>query len=133
MKLNLKVYSFGYKFSGVPENEDGDKGGFVFDCRCLPNPYKVESLRKYCGKDLRIIEYFADKKDVHRYIDYCVSLVKLAAENYIERKFENMQICFGCTGGYHRSVYCCEKFVEIMRQSGFSVDLKHVDLPEALR
>jgi len=128
MSLSLKIYSFGYKFSGIPANECGDKGGFVFDCRCLPNPFKDERIRKFCGKDPEIISYFADKEDVHKYIEYCVALVALAADNYRERGFENMQVNFGCTGGYHRSVYCSETFNRIMQQSGFSTELKHVDL-----
>ena len=55
MKVTIK--SFSYK-RGLPEDKTGNSGGFVFDCRAMPNPYWDESLRGYAGRDKPIADFF---------------------------------------------------------------------------
>ena len=124
----ISVYSFGYQKSGIPENEHGDGGGFVFDCRFLPNPHNDPNLRDYTGLDDCIISFFSDYRSVKSFIDDCVRLTERAANSYAERNFENLQVSFGCTGGRHRSVYCAEKFTVIMRDKGFNLTVEHTEI-----
>ena len=50
-EMSLLIQSFGYK-SHIPVDSD-----FVFDVRCLPNPYWNKTLRPFNGNDKEIIEY----------------------------------------------------------------------------
>ncbi len=124
----ISVYSFGFKFSGIPKNSFGDKGGFVFDCRFLPNPYKVKELRDYNGTDKKLENFFTSKPEFDKFIDDCILMIEPAVKNYISRDFDNMQISFGCTGGIHRSVYCSELFVKKMKLKGYELVINHVEL-----
>lgn len=124
----ISVYSFGYQKSGIPENEHGDGGGFVFDCRFLPNPHNDPNLREYTGLDENILSFFSDYRSVKSFVDDCVRMVERAANSYAERDFENLQVSFGCTGGRHRSVYCAEKFTSIMKDKGFDLSVEHTEI-----
>jgi len=126
--LKISVYSFGYQKSGIPENEYNDGGGFVFDCRFLPNPFHDLSLREYTGLDKKIADFFSDYRSVKGFIDDCVRMVEKAADSYIEKEFSNLQVSFGCTGGRHRSVYCAEEFVKIMTSKGYNVSVEHTEI-----
>jgi len=90
----ISVYSFGFKFSGIPENTFGDKGGFVFDCRFLPNPYKIEKLRNFKGNDDELSDFFTSKPEFEKFIDNCIIMIEPAIQNYLSREFGNMQISF---------------------------------------
>ncbi len=124
----ISVYSFGFKFSGIPDNKFGDKGGFVFDCRFLPNPYKIDELRNFNGTDRELSDFFLTKPEFEFFVNDCIRMIEPAVKNYLSRDFDNMQISFGCTGGIHRSVYCSELFVKTMRLKGYELIVKHVDL-----
>lgn len=126
--LKISVYSFGYQKSGIPENEFGDGGGFVFDCRFLPNPFHDLALRDFTGLDKQIISFFSEYRSVRSFIEECAKMVENAAESYLERGFCNIQVSFGCTGGRHRSVYCAEEFVKIMTAKGYCLTLEHTEL-----
>ena len=126
--LKISVYSFGFQKSGIPENEYGDGGGFVFDCRFLPNPFHDLSLRDFTGLDKEIVTFFSDYRSVRGFIDDCARMVENAAESYIERGFLNIQVCFGCTGGRHRSVFCAVEFSKIMAAKGYNVSVEHTEI-----
>lgn len=110
-KLNLIVTSFSYLYNSVP-SDHSHGGGFVFDCRALPNPYWIPELRQFCGKDLPIINFLENEKEVYDFLDYAVNITEISVKKYIQRNFNMLQVSFGCSGGKHRSVYCAEKFAE---------------------
>ena len=56
--MKVAILSFSYK-RGLPEDKTGNGGGFVFDCRAMPNPYWEESLRGYTGRDKPVVDFFA--------------------------------------------------------------------------
>jgi len=126
--LLISVYSFGFQKSGIPDNGFEDGGGFVFDCRFLPNPHNDPKLREFTGLDQQIKEFFSDYRSVKSFIDDCVKMVEKAALSYIEKKYSNLQVSFGCTGGRHRSVYCSEEVSKILKAKGFEINLTHIEI-----
>jgi len=108
----VTITSFSYK-RGLPEDKTGNGGGFVFDCRALPNPYWDESLRGYTGRDKPIADFFAHHKDkVDCFLGAAETLVRQSIDEYLKDGRDHLQVAFGCTGGQHRSVYFAERMAE---------------------
>lgn len=132
-KLNKKsfkisIYSFGYQKSGIPANEYGNGGGYVFDCRFLPNPHNDPHLREFTGKEKPIKDFFSDYHPVDLFIDDCIAMVELSATAYIQKTYSNIQVSFGCTGGKHRSVYCAERATKKLSAKGYQVQIIHTEI-----
>jgi len=126
-KLQISVNSFSYK-NGAPLDISGNGGGFVFDCRALNNPGRYEELKIFTGKDKAVIDFLENKSNAKNFLENVYSLVDNAVENYVERKFTNLMVSFGCTGGMHRSVYCAEKLTEHLSQKyDVIVNLHHIE------
>lgn len=125
--LTIHVFSFGYHFSGLPEDEGGHGGGFVFDCRALPNPHWDETLRPFRGNEPPIVEFMEAHNEVGDFTGHCAALVLQAARIYREQGRERLMVSFGCTGGRHRSVYQAECLAALLRENGFRVRLEHRD------
>ena len=106
-RLEVQVYSFAYK-KGIPADTTGNGGGYVFDCRSVNNPGKYEYYRQFNGMDPEVIKFLEDDGEVTVFLDSVYKLVDAHVQRFIERKFTHLQVCFGCTGGQHRSVYCAE-------------------------
>ena len=106
-RLEVRIYSFAYK-KGIPADTTGNGGGYVFDCRSINNPGKYEHYRQFNGNDPEVIKFLEDDGEVLVFLDSVYKLLDAHVQRYIERKFTHLQVCFGCTGGQHRSVYCAE-------------------------
>ncbi len=123
--LKITIRSFSYK-KGIPVDLSGNGGGFVFDCRALPNPGRLEKFKSKSGRDRAVIEYLEEKPEVKGFMDMTSKLVMASAKNYIERGFTNLMVCYGCTGGQHRSVYCAEKLAEQLKKKlNVEINLQH--------
>ena len=126
----VAITSFSFK-RGLPEDKTGNGGGFVFDCRALPNPYWDESLRGYTGRDKPIAEFFAHHKDkVDCFLGAAETLVRQSIEEYLKDGRDHLQVAFGCTGGQHRSVYFAERMSERLAGiDGVEVEVNHAARP----
>ena len=115
--LMVMINSFSFKLGGIPIDVSGNGGGFVFDCRSLPNPGRIEGIRDYSGQEKPVIDYLKGQKEVDKFLESTTNLVTQSIDNYIDRGFKNLQLNFGCTGGKHRSVYTAEHTADYIRKN----------------
>ena len=114
--LRVSINSFSYKH-GIPDDPMGHGGGYVFDCRVITNPGKLEQYKELNGKHKTVIEFLDQQADVNEFLSSTFSLVDMSVDNYEERNYSHLLVSFGCTGGQHRSVYCAERLAEHLRES----------------
>ena len=127
LKLTVRIQSFSYR-NGMPADERGHGGGFVFDCRALPNPGKFERYKRSTGVDPDVVEFLEKEPAVGRFLDGAAALVEQSVESYRERNFTDLFVAFGCTGGQHRSVYCADVLARrLTRRFGdaVAVEVRH--------
>ena len=123
--LKVSIRSFSYK-KGFPVDESGNGGGFVFDCRSLPNPGRENAYKKMTGKDIPVIKYLENEPAVREFFENTTALVEKSVETYLERGFVHLMVCYGCTGGQHRSVYNAERLaVHLAQKFDVTIDLQH--------
>jgi aminoglycoside/choline kinase family phosphotransferase len=126
--LVVRILSFSFH-RGLPKDESGNGGGFVFDGRSLPNPGREERFKALTGRDAPVIDYLNQQESVHQYLASAMSLVDASVNNYRQRGFKNLMVSFGCTGGQHRSVYLAEQVAKRLRtRTGVDVILQHREL-----
>jgi RNase adaptor protein for sRNA GlmZ degradation len=126
--LTVTINTFSYK-SGIPADNTGNGGGFVFDCRALPNPGKYEEFKDLTGKDAPVIKFLEDREEINEFMAHVVSLVDQAVSVYQQRGFTSLMVNFGCTGGQHRSVYAAEKLnASIRNKYPVNIVIRHREL-----
>ncbi|MEN8225617.1 MAG: RNase adapter RapZ, partial [Bacteroidota bacterium] len=123
--LTVSISSFSYK-KGLPEDSSGHGGGFIFDCRALPNPGRLEAYKTLTGRDHTVISYLERYREVDSFLHNVFELCDGAVDNYLARAFSNLSISFGCTGGQHRSVYCADRLAEhLSKKYNITIGLQH--------
>lgn len=120
--LSLQFISFGYKH-GVPGDAD-----FLFDVRCLPNPYWEKNLREFSGKDQEVIDFLRDHDSVTGMFDGISGFLMRWVPAFEAENRSYLSIGIGCTGGRHRSVYIVERLARHFEESGKYVVTRHRDL-----
>jgi RNase adaptor protein for sRNA GlmZ degradation len=113
--LTLHVGSFSYR-RGYPEDGGEHGGGYVFDCRALPNPGRDPVLAGLSGFDEAVVRHLADSAEVAAFCAHVEGLVDAQLEVYRARGFSSLGVWFGCTGGQHRSVYLAERLARHVRE-----------------
>ena len=121
-KMKINLMSFGYSY-GIPLEADT-----VFDVRFLSNPFFVEELRDKTGLSGEVAEYIMSDDIFNKYflllLDFLVYLIPL----YEKEGKSYFTICFGCTGGKHRSVLIAAKLAEQFSMMGYNVNTIHRDI-----
>ena len=126
--LVVRIFSFSFH-QGLPRDESGNGGGFVFDGRSLPNPGREERFKTLTGKDAPVIDYLNQQETVHQFLAGVLSLVDSSIANYQQRGFKNLMVSFGCTGGQHRSVFLAEQLAKRLHaKNGLEVVVRHLEL-----
>jgi aminoglycoside/choline kinase family phosphotransferase len=111
--LTVLVYSFSYR-RGYPEDVSGHGGGFVFDCRALPNPGRQPEYRTVTGRDAGVRAYLERQDETEVFWENVRELVRTQIRTYLGRNFAALTVSFGCTGGQHRSVYFAERLEQFL-------------------
>ena len=127
-QLTVRVSSFSFH-RGLPADETGNGGGFIFDGRSLPNPGREERFKPLTGKDPPVVEFLERQEPVRQFLASVIALVDSSVMNYQSRNFKDLMVSFGCTGGQHRSVYLAEQLAKHLRAArGVEVILHHREL-----
>jgi aminoglycoside/choline kinase family phosphotransferase len=126
--LIVQIFSFSFR-RGMPKDETGHGGGFVFDVRSIPNPGREERFKTLTGKDAPVIDYLNQQESVHQFLASVMSLVDASVNAYQHRGFKSLTVSFGCTGGAHRSVYFAEQLAKrLSGRNGVEVMVRHLGL-----
>jgi len=123
--LVVTIYSFSFK-RGIPADESGNGGGYVFDCRSTHNPGKYEEYKTLTGLDQPVIDFLEKDGEILTFLDSVDKLIDHHVERFLERGFTHLQVAFGCTGGQHRSVYCAEHLAQHLKEKyNIRIELIH--------
>ena len=124
--LIVRIESFSYR-RGYPVDDSGHGGGFIFDCRSLPNPGRKVEYATVSGLDRPVVEFLEAMPETEEYWRHVQRLVDAHVESYLARSFNDTSIAFGCTGGQHRSVYFAERLARHLRRryASLAVRVEH--------
>ncbi len=120
--IKILLESFGYK-RGIPTDAD-----FIFDVRCLPNPYWQPGLRAYTGLDKEVIHYLSKEPRVQEMTDHILRFLEIWIPEFQKDNRSYLTIAIGCTGGQHRSVFVAETLFEKMKKSHPNTLIRHREL-----
>ena len=117
----IQIQSFGYK-NNIPDDSD-----FVFDVRCLKNPFWNEHLRLLSGKDLKVKNFIKKDRLALEMENNIVKFLNKWIPQFLKSDRNYLTVSIGCTGGQHRSVYITEK-VSITLRKKYNILVKHRDI-----
>jgi UPF0042 nucleotide-binding protein len=120
--MQTRVVSFGYKH-GLPVDVD-----VVLDCRFLPNPHWVESLRPLAGTDVAVRDHVLGQPAAGEFLSRLDGMLDLLLPAYVAEGKAYLTLAFGCTGGRHRSVVIADAVAERLRARGLDPVVQHRDV-----
>ena len=124
--LVVKICSFSYR-KGCPPDETTNGGGFVFDCRGILNPGRIDHMKTQTGRDKDVKDYLEQQTKMLGFLNSVFDIVDMTVEEYIQRDFESLMVSFGCTGGQHRSVYAADALARHLRNKfKVKIELRHM-------
>lgn len=124
--LVVKISSFSYR-RGCPQDETSNGGGFVFDCRGILNPGRIQEYKTLHGRDKAVKDFLEQQTRMMNFLNSVFDIVDMTVEEYINRGFESLMVSFGCTGGQHRSVYAADALARHLRNKfKVKIQLNHM-------
>ncbi|MBQ6496297.1 MAG: RNase adapter RapZ [Firmicutes bacterium] len=120
--FTINIMSFGYK-NGMPVSAD-----MVFDARFIPNPFYVKSLRELTGNNKKVSKYVLKHDITQQFMDKIVDMIVQLIPYYMNEGKYSLSVCFGCTGGHHRSVALANELHRRLNELGKRTTLEHRDL-----
>ena len=125
--LTVRIRSFSYR-RGIPEDPGGNGGGFVFDCRGILNPGRIDEYKSQTGRDAGVREFLLHRTEMPVFLQHVYGMVDLTVEDYIRRGFSDLTVSFGCTGGQHRSVFAADSLTRHLQEKfGVRTITEHVE------
>jgi UPF0042 nucleotide-binding protein len=121
-QMSILFESFGFK-QRIPNGSD-----FVFDVRCLPNPYWKTELRTQTGNDSGVITFLESQVDVASMLADIIGYLTRWIPKFQANNRSYLTISIGCTGGQHRSVYIANRLHEHFSQQYNFVQVMHKEL-----
>ena len=119
--VSIIISSFGYKY-GIPQD-----ASYVFDVRCLPNPYYVESLKDLTGKDKAVKDYLLKFNETSEFLELAKKFLGFIIPQFLSNVRGQLHVAVGCTGGRHRSVAVAEWLGEYFSGQYAGVSIIHRD------
>lgn len=124
--LIVKVCSFSFR-KQIPQDDSGNGGGFIFDCRGILNPGRVDSMKTQTGRDKEVKDFLEQQTKMPEFLNSVFDVVDTTVEEYIKRDFESLMVSFGCTGGQHRSVYAADAMARHLKNKfKVKIELRHI-------
>jgi aminoglycoside/choline kinase family phosphotransferase len=125
--LIVKINSFSYR-QGIPADESGNGGGFVFDCRGILNPGRFDVYKTLTGNDKSVVDFLEQQTKMSEFLNSVFNIADISVEDYIKRGFSSLVINFGCTGGQHRSVYAAEQLARHLKNKyKVKIEVQHLN------
>lgn len=126
--LKVTINSFSYIQNGYPPDPSKNGGGFVFDCRGILNPGRIEEHKTQSGEDEPVKNYLEFNTKMNLFLQSVYSIVDISVEDYLNRDFSNLMVNFGCTGGQHRSVYAANALARHLKNKfAVPVTVTHIN------
>ena len=120
--LSVTIKSFGFKY-GLPIEAD-----VLFDVRFMPNPFYIPDLRDKTGLDDIVKDYVFGLEQSNEFFERFCDMLDFLIPHYIEEGRRYLVVCFGCTGGKHRSPAVAQALLEYLSEQGYPVDCVHRDI-----
>ena len=120
--MSILFESFGFK-NGVPTDSD-----FVFDVRCLPNPYWKQQLKNKTGNDQGVIEFLESQVEVASMLADIIGFLTRWIPKFQQNNRSYLTVSIGCTGGQHRSVYLANRLHEHFSAEHPLIQVSHKEL-----
>jgi aminoglycoside/choline kinase family phosphotransferase len=125
--LIVHINSFSFRKS-IPADKSENGGGFVFDCRAILNPGRLEAFKIKTGRDKEVKDFLEQQTKMPEYLNSVFDLVDISVDEYIQRGFKSLMVNFGCTGGQHRSVYAADSLARHLKNKfGVAVEVHHIE------
>lgn len=124
--LVVNIASFSYR-KGIPPDESENGGGYVFDCRGILNPGRLDTYKTLTGRDKPVKDFLEQQTRMPEFLNSVFDIVDITIEDFIKRDFASLSINFGCTGGQHRSVYAADALARHLRNKyQVKINLRHI-------
>lgn len=123
----VELKSFSLK-KGYPETNNEVDRGFIFDCRGLQNPGRLDQFKELSGLDSSVAEWIQNNTAHKEYLNNIIGLIDHHINVSLKRKIKSVSIFFGCTGGQHRSVFMCEQLYDYLSSNpDIKVQITHIE------